>query len=125
MSGINGTSFLEMKSDLEQIVADITNSSVSSVTSEFIEMVSIVSSRGHGDERRKRSNENGALINISITPTDKANEKKVLDIINDTSTFYSNMNARLQNLSISTVNVISISQIQRLAGNFDRFRYLI
>ena len=125
MSGINGTSFLEMKSDLEQIVADITNSSVSSVTSEFIEMVSIVSSRGHGDERRKRSNENGALINISITPTDKANEKKVLDILNDTSTFYSNMNARLQNLSISTVNVISISQIQRLAGNFNRFRHLI
>ena len=123
--GINETSFLSLKSDLETIVADITNSSVYYVTSSFVEMLSNISasnvsnhsSANNSYERRKRSNRNGALINVVVAPTDTEHEKNVLGRLNDTFFFHAEMNSRLQINNTSTVSLIGISQIQRIPGN--------
>ena len=120
---MNETSFLDVNSDLDDILADITNSPPSSVTSAFIEMVSTITSRniylsdgtGNGG-REKRSNDNGALINVVITPADTDHEKDVMDAMNDTASFISDINSGLQGLSSGNITVINVSQIQRIAG---------
>ena len=123
ISGMNETSFLDVNSDLDDILANITNSPPSSVTSAFIEMVSTITSRniylsdgtGNGG-REKRSNDNGALINVVITPTDTDHEKDVMDAMNDTASFISDINSGLQALSSGNITVINVSQIQRIEG---------
>ena len=123
MSGMNETYFLDLNSDLDDILADVTNSPPSSVTSTFIEMVSTISSRNiylsdgtRNGGREKRSNDNGALINVVITPTDTDHEKDIMDAMNDTDSFISDVNSGLQALSLSNITVIDVSQIQRIAG---------
>ena len=120
---MNETSFLDVNSDLDDILANITNSPPSSVTSAFIEMVSTITSRniylsdgtGNGG-REKRSNDNGALINVVITPADTDHEKDVMDAMNDTASFISDINSELKVLSYGNFTVISMSQIQRISG---------
>ena len=126
MTGINKTSFKELKSDLENAVADMTNISPSSVTAAFIEMVPILSTRlvnRHLDEEHanvisKRSKESGALINVALTPMDRDGETVALDIINDTASFRVELNTRLENHSAVNATVTSISPIQRVPGKF-------
>ena len=120
---MNETSFLDLNSALDDILANITNSPPYSVTSAFIEMVSTITSRniylsdgtGNGG-REKRSNDNGALINVVITPADTDHEKDVMDAMNDTASFISDINSGLQGLSSGNITVINVSQIQRIAG---------
>ena len=120
---MNETTFLDLNSELDDIVANITNSPPSSVTSTFIEMVSTITSRDiylsdgtRNGGREKRSNDNGALINVVITPTDTDHEEDVMDAINDTASFISDTNSGLQALSSGNITVINVSQIQRIGG---------
>ena len=120
---MNETTFLDLNSELDDIVANITNSPPSSVTSTFIEMVSTITSRDiylsdgtRNGGREKRSNYNGALINVVITPTDTDHEQDVMDAINDTASFISDTNSGLQALSSGNITVINVSPIQRIGG---------
>ena len=120
---MNETIFLDLNSELDDIVANITNSPPSSVTSTFIEMVSTITSRDlylsdgtRNGGREKRSNDNGALINVVITPTDTDHEQDVMDAINDTASFISDTNSGLQALSSGNITVINVSPIQRIGG---------
>ena len=120
---MNETTFLDLNSELDDIVANITNSPPSSVTSTFIEMVSTTTSRDiylldgtRNSEREKRSNDNGALINVVITPTDSDHEQDVMDAMNDTAYFISDINSGLQALSSGNITVINVSPIQRIGG---------
>ena len=120
---MNETTFLDLNSELDDTVANITNSPPSSVTSTFIEMVSTITSRDiylsdgtRNGGREKRSNDNGALINVVITPTDTDHEQDVMDAINDTASFISDINSGLQALSSGNITVINVSQIQRIGG---------
>ena len=120
---MNETTFLDLNSELDDIVANITNSPPSSVTSTFIEMVSTITSRDiylsdgtRNGGREKRSNDNGALINVVITPTDTDHEQDVMDAINDTASFISDTNSGLQALSSGNITVINVSPIQRIGG---------
>lgn len=104
----------------------MTNISPSSVTSAFIEMVPILSTRlahrhlhyEHANVIRERSNESGALINVAVTPMDRDGETVALDIINDTASFHFELNTRLENHSTINASVTSIGQIQRVPGKF-------
>ena len=120
---MNETTFLDLNSELDDIVANITNSPPSSVTSTFIEMVSTITSRDlylsdgtRNGGREKRSNDDGALINVVITPTDTDHEQDVMDAINDTASFISDINSGLQALSSGNITVINVSPIQRIGG---------
>ena len=120
---MNETTFLDLNSELDDIVANITNSPPSSVTSTFIDMVSTITSRDiylldgtRNSGREKRSNDNGALINVVITPTDTDHEQDVMDAINDTASFISDTNSGLQALSSGNITVINVSPIQRIGG---------
>ena len=120
---MNETSFLDLNSEFDEIVANITNSPTSSVTSSFIEMVSTITSRNiylsdgtRNGGREKRSNDNGALINVVITPTDTDHEKDIMDAMNESASFISDINSGLQALSSGNITVINVSEIQRIAG---------
>ena len=124
ISGMNETSFLGLFLwDLDVIIANITNSPSSSVTSSFIEMVSTINSRNIyiSDDKMngrmvKRTNDFGALINVAITPTDTDHEQDITDAMNDTASFISDINSELKVLSYGNFTVISMSQIQRISG---------
>ena len=124
ISGMNETSFLgTFLWDLDVMIANITNSPSSSVTSSFIEMVSTINSRNIyiSDDKmngrmEKRSNDFGALINVAIIPTDTDHEQDITDAMNDTASFMSDINSGLQALSSSNITVINVSQIQRIEG---------
>ena len=121
---MNETSFLgTFLWDLDVMIANITNSPSSSVTSAFIEIVSTITSRNIyiSDDKmnggmEKRSNDIGALINVVITPTDTDHEQDVTDTMNDTASFISDINSELKVLSYGNFTVISMSQIQRISG---------
>ena len=120
---MNETSFLDLNSALDDILANITNSPPYSVTSAFIELVSTITSRNiylsdgtRTEGREKRSNDNSALINVVIAPTDTNHEEDVMYAMNDTASFISDINSGLQALSSGNITVISVSQIQRIAG---------
>ena len=121
---MNETSFLgPFLWDLDVMIANITNSPSSSVSSAFIEMVSTITSRNiyTSDDKmnggmEKRSNDIGALINVVITPTDTDHKQDVMDTMNDTSSFISDINLELKLLSYGNFTVISMSQIQRISG---------
>ena len=120
---MNETSFLDLNSALDDILANITNSPPSSVTSAFIEMVSTITSRNiylsdgtRTEGREKRSNDNSALINVVIAPTDTNHEEDVMYAMNDTASFISDINSGLQALSSGNITVINVSQIQRISG---------
>ena len=120
---MNETSFLDLNSALDDILANITNSPPYSVTSAFIELVSTITSRNiylsdgtRTEGREKRSNDNSALINVVIAPTDTNHEEDVMYAMNDTASFISDINSGLQALSSGNITVIKVSQIQRIAG---------
>ena len=127
ISGMNETSRMNIISlllwDLDVMIANITNSPSSSVTSSFIEMVSTINSRNIyiSDDKMNGGTENrsydiGALINVVITPTDTDHEQDITDAMNDTASFISDINSELKVLSYGNFTVISMSQIQRISG---------
>ena len=77
ISGINETTFeTDLKSALEQVIADITTSS--SVSTTFLKMVS-----------------NDALINVAVKPNDIPHEAHVISKMHDTTTFLKDLNIGL------------------------------
>ena len=123
--GVNETSFDVVQPVLESVIADITGSSASSVQAVFVEMLPTTTSRdldfyvfSLANIRTIESNEYGALINVTVTPTDAPHEIEVVDTMNDTFSFLSDINAGLlDQWEDYNASVISVSSIERTPGN--------
>ena len=123
ISGMDETSFATDKSILENIIADITNSSASSVEATFIEMLESITNRDAisyhdwSNVRSGRSNENRALINVVVKPRDTPHETYAILKMNTSISFREEINLGLQDQSIeSNPIVVSVSQITRIPG---------
>ena len=123
VSGMNETTFTADKSVFEGVIADITNSSASSVETTFLEMITSVTTRDailDGKTypvRIGRSNQIRALINVVVKPRDTPHEEFALSKMNTAITFREEMNSALQNQQTeSTPSVISVGEISRIAG---------
>ena len=123
--GVNETSFDVVQPVLESVIADITGSSASSVQAVFVEMLPTTTYRdldfyvfSLANIRTIESNEYGALINVTVTPTDAPHEIEVVDTMNDTFSFLSDINAGLlDQWEDYNASVISVSSIERTPGN--------
>ena len=123
VSGMNETTFAAQKSVIEGVIADITNSSASSVEATFLEMMTSITTRDailDGKTfhvRLGRSNQIRALINVAVKPRDIPHEVFALSKMNTTIAFREEINLGLQNQQTeSTPSVISVSEISRMAG---------
>ena len=123
ISGVNETTFAADKSILENIIAEVTNSSSSSVEATFMGMLSSIATRNglfYNDlvnTRLVRSNENRALINVVVTPRDIPHETYALSKMNTPITFRDEVNLALKNQPTeSNPTVLSVSQISRIPG---------
>ena len=93
ISGINETTFeTDLKSDLEKIIADITNSSESSVNAIFLKISG-----------------NNALINVTVTPRDSPHEKIVISEMHDTISFLKQLNIGLAGTKMVVITVGKIT----------------
>ena len=121
MIGINETTFMADKSIIETIIADITNSSVSSVEATLIEMLSSITTRDErSNVRLTRSDGDRALINVAVAPRDIPHEAYAVTKMNTTITFREEINLGLQNQPTeSNTSVISVSQITRVPGELN------
>ena len=120
---MNETTFSADKSVIEGVIADITNSSASSVEATFLEMMASITTRDAivdgktSHVRLGRSNQIRALINVAVKPRDTPHEVFVLSKMNIAITFREEINLGLQNQQTeSTPSVISVSEISRIAG---------
>ena len=123
ISGVNETTFAADKSILENIIADVTNTSSSSVEATFMGMLSSIATRNglfYNDfvnTKLVRSNENRALINVVLTPRDKPHETYSLSKMNTPIKFRDEVNLALKNQPTeSNPTVLSVSQISRIPG---------
>ena len=123
VSGMNETTFATDKSVFEGIIADITNSSASSVEATFLEMMASITTRDAIPDgktshvRLGRSNQIRALIKVVVKPRDTPHEEFALSKMNTAITFREEMNSALQNQQTeSTPSVISVGEISRIAG---------
>ena len=126
MIGINETTFMADKSIIETIIADITNSSASSVEATLIEMLSSITTRDAllydelSNVRLIRSGGDRALINVAVAPRDIPHEAYAVTKMNTTITFREEINLGLQNQPTeSNTSVISVSQITRVPGELN------
>ena len=126
MIGINETTFMADKSIIETIIADITNSSVSSVEATLIVMLSSITTRDAllydelANVRLTRSDGDRALINVAVAPRDIPHEAYAVTKMNTTITFREEINLGLQNKPTeSNSSVISVSQITRIPGELN------
>ena len=101
ISGINETTFEDVKSVLQNIIAQITNSSEPSVNITFLEMVS--------------SSTTNARINVTVKPTDSPHEKIVISEMHDTTSFLDELNTGLQ-LQGKKMVVITVGKITPYPG---------
>ena len=123
VSGINETTFAADTSMFERVIADITNSSASTVEATFLEMLSSTTTR---DEIRRgeishvrlgRTNGNRALINVAVKPRDTPHETFVISKMSTSITFREEINSALQvQQTESNLSVTSVSEITRIAG---------
>ena len=120
---MNETTFAAQKSVIEGVIADITNSSASSVEATFLEMITSVTTRDAILDRKTypvrigRSNQIRALINVVVKPRDTPHEVFALSKMNTAIIFREEINLGLQNQQTeSTPSVISVSEISRIAG---------
>ena len=120
---MNETTFASDKSVIEGVIADITNSSASSVEATFLEMMASITTRDAivdgktSHIRLGRSNQIRALINVAVKPRDTPHEVFALSKMNIAITFREEINSGLQNQQTeSTPSVISVSEISRIAG---------
>ena len=100
ISGINNETTFEdeLRSALENIIADITNSSASTCT--FLEMLS-----------------NNAVINATVNPRDSPHEAFVISRMNAPKHFLKELNLGLQNLGLKIKPiVITVGQITPFPG---------
>ena len=126
MIGINETTFMADKSIIETIIADITNSSVSSVEATLIEMLSSITTRDAllydelSNVRLTRSDGDRALINVAVAPRDIPHEAYAVTKMNTTITFREEINLGLQNQPTkSNSSVTTVSQITRVPGELN------
>ena len=126
MIGINETTFMADKSIIETIIADITNSSATSVEATLIEMLSSITTRDAllydelSNVRLTRSGGDRALINVAVAPRDIPHEAYAVTKMNTTITFREEINLGLQNQPTeSNTSVISVSQITRVPGELN------
>ena len=126
MIGINETTFMADKSIIETIIADITNSSASSVEATLIEMLSSITTRDAllydelSNVRLTRSDGDRALINVAVAPRDIPHEAYAVTKMNTTITFREEINLGLQNQPTeSNSSVITVSQITRVPGELN------
>ena len=105
---------------------------MSLVQSAFVEMLPTSTSRninfhknGLASVRTTDSNEYRALINVTVMPADIDHEIEVLDTMNDTVSFLSEMNSRLlDQWDEYNASVISVSDIERIPGKIFCFTFL-
>ena len=123
VSGINETTFAADKSVFESVIADITNSSASTVEAKFLEMLSSITTRdviSRGEishARLGRTNGNRALINLAVQPRDTPHEAFALSKMSTSITFREEVNSGLQgHHTESNPSVTSVSEIARMAG---------
>ena len=117
---------------LETAIADITNSPISSIKSAFVEMPPTSTSRninfrknGLASVRTTDSNGYRALINVTVIPTDIGHEIEILDTMNDTASFLSEMNSKLLGQwDEYNASVINVSDIERIPGKIFCFTFL-
>ena len=126
MIGINETTFMADKSIIETIIADITNSSVSSVEATLIVMLSSITTRDAllydelANVRLTRSDGDRALINVAVAPRDIPHEAYAVTKMNTTITFREEINLGLQNQPTkSNSSVTTVSQITRVPGELN------
>ena len=129
VSGINETTFAADKSVFENVIADITNSSTSTVETTFLKMVSSIATRDVirrgqiSHVRLGRSNGNRALINVAVLPRDTPHETFALSKMNTAITFREEINSGLQGRQTeSNPIVMSVSEIARIAGEMTFFK---
>ena len=120
---MNETTFAAQKSVIEGVIANITNSSASSVEATFLEMMAGITTRDAivdwktSHVRLGRSNQIRALINVALKPRDTPHEVFALSKMNTAITFREEINLGLQNQQTeSTPSVISVGEISRIAG---------
>ena len=123
VSGINETTFAADKSVFERVIADITNSSASTVETTFLEMLSSITTRDvirSGEisyARLGRTNGNRALINVALKPRDTPHETFALSKMSTSINFREEINSGLQGQQTeSSPSVTSVSEITRIAG---------
>ena len=121
ISGINETTFEDVKSVLQNIIAQITDSSEPSVNITFLEMVSSSTTRNTvvrsdlSNLRLARSNVNHALINVAVKPRDSPHETYVISKMHDPTTFLGELNLKL-GLQGQKMVVITVGQITPFPG---------
>ena len=121
ISGINETTFEDVKSVLQNIIAQITNSSEPSVNTTFLEMVSSSTTRNavvrsdFSNLRLSRSNGNHALINVAVKTRDSPHQTYVISKMHDSTTFLDELNLKL-GLQGQKMVVITVSQITPFPG---------
>ena len=121
ISGINETTFEDVKSVLQNIIAQITNSSDPSVNTTFLEMVSSSTTRNTvvrsdlSNLRLSRSNGNHALINVAVKTRDSTHQTYVISKMHDSTTFLDELNLKL-GLQGQKMVVITVSQITPFPG---------
>ena len=132
MIGINETTFMADKSIIETIIADITNSSVSSVEATLIVMLSSITTRDAllydelSNVRLTRSDGDRALINVAVAPRDIPHEAYAVTKMNTTITFREEINLGLQNQPTkSNSSVTTVSQITRVPGELNCVHILV
>ena len=120
---MNETTFAAQKSVIEGVIADITNSSASSVEATFLEMMASITTRDaivDGETshvRLGRTNQMRALIKVVVKPRDTPHEVFALSKMNIAITFREEINLGLQNQQTESYpSVISVSEISRKAG---------
>ena len=131
MKGADESSFLFISGPsgsyyFEQIIANATNVSITSVESAFIEMLPSTEKRDLSmyevlTNFYTRSNDDIALITVYFTHINNDEEMVILRKVNDTEALLSDINEGLNDITElpeQNITVISIGKITRRIGNF-------
>ena len=125
MQGIDDASFAIIKSTLEEVIANATNSSMSSVEAAFIGVLSSSKKRDLSmydvlTNIYTRSNDDIAVIKVYFSHINIDKEIDLIGKINNTDIFVLNINEELHEIDEFPKNgsVLSISEIERIIGIF-------
>lgn len=126
MQGIDDASFSIIKSTLEEVIANATNSSTSSVQAAFIGVLSSSSKKRDLfmydvlTNIYTRSNDDIAVIKVYFSHINIDKEIGLIGKVNDTDTFVLKINGELHDIDEFPKNgsVLSISEIERIIGIF-------
>ena len=125
MQGIDDASFSIIKSTLEEVIANATNSSSSSVEAAFIGVLSSSKKRDLSmydvlTNIYTRSNDDIGIIKVYFSHINIDKEIDLIGKINNTDIFVLNINEELHEIDEFPKNgsVLSISEIERIIGIF-------